>query len=44
MNTTKSGNRKVGLLNENMIKEILMKKAYNYMVWFRKQWETYELN
>ena len=34
----------MSLLNENMIEEILMNKAYNYMVWFRKQQETYELN
>ena len=37
MKTAKSGNIKVSLLNENMIEEILMNKAYNYMVWFRKQ-------
>ena len=44
MNTRKSGNRKVGLLNGNMIEEMLMKEAYNSMVWFRKQLKTYELN
>ena len=37
MKTAKSGNRRVSLLNENMIEEILTKKAYNSMFWFRKQ-------
>ena len=36
MKITKSGHKKVGLLNEKMIKEKLMKKAQNYMVWLRK--------
>ena len=39
-----SGHKKVGLLNEKMIKEKLMKEAYNYMVWLRKQQNTYESN
>ena len=35
---------KVRLVYEKMIKENLMKKAYNYMVWLRKQQKAYELN
>ena len=42
MKITISGHKKVRLLNEEMIKEKLMKKAYNYMVWLRKQQITYE--
>ena len=37
MKITKSGHKKVRLLNEKVIKEKLMKKAYNYMAWLRKQ-------
>ena len=44
MKITNSGHKKVRLLNEKMIKEKLMKKAYNYMVWLRKQQKTYESN
>ena len=33
MKITNSGHIKVGLLNEKTIKEKLMKKALNYMVW-----------
>ena len=33
MKITNSGHKKMGLLNEKMIKEKLMKKAYSYMVW-----------
>ena len=45
MKATKSCHRKVQLLNnENMIKEKLMKKACNYLVWFKKQQKTYEFN
>ena len=36
MKITNSGHKKVRLLNENMIKEKLMKKAYNYMAWLTK--------
>ena len=37
MKITKSGHKKVRLLNEKIIKEKLMKKAYNYMVWLKKE-------
>ena len=33
MKITNSGHKKMELLNEKMIKEKLMKKAYSYMVW-----------
>ena len=39
-----SDHEKVRLVYEKMIKENLMKKAYNYMVWLRKQQKAYELN
>ena len=44
MKITKSGDTNVRLLNEKAIKEKLMKKTYNYMVWLRKQQKTYESN
>ena len=44
MKITNSDCKKVGLLNEKMIREKLMKKVYNYMVWLRKQQKTYESN
>ena len=44
MKITNSGRKKSGLLNEKMTKEKLMKKAYNYMVWLRKQQKTCESN
>ena len=44
MKITNSGHKKVRLLNEKMMKEILANKAYNYMVWLRKQQKTYESN
>ena len=34
---TKSAHKNVRWLNEKMIKEKFIKKAYNYMVWMRKQ-------
>ena len=37
MKTRKSGLKKIRFLNEKMIKERLMNKAYSYMVWLRKQ-------
>ena len=37
MNIVKSGHKKVRLLNEKIIKEKLMKKAYNYLLWLKKQ-------
>ena len=37
MKIAKSGHKKVRLLNEKIIKEKLMKKAYNYMVWLKKK-------
>ena len=37
MKIAKSGHKKVRLLNEKIIKEKLMKKAYNYMVWLKKE-------
>ena len=36
MKLTKSGHKKVRF-NEKVMKEKLMKKAYNYMVWWKKQ-------
>ena len=44
MKITNSVHKKMRLLNEKMIKERLMKKAYNYMVCLRKQQITYESN
>ena len=44
MKILNSGHKRVRLLNEKVIKEKLMKKAYNYMVWLRKQQKTYESN
>ena len=44
MKITNSGHKKVRLLNEEMTKEKLRKKVYNYMVWLRKQQITYESN
>ena len=44
MKITKSGRKKVGLLNEKIAKEKLTKKAYNYMTWLRKQQKNYEWN
>ena len=40
MKIANSGHQKVGLLNEKMIKEKLM-KAYNYKIWLRKQQKTH---
>ena len=37
MKIAKSGHKKVRLLNEKIIIEKLMKKAYNYMVWLKKE-------
>ena len=37
MKITKSGLKKMRLLNEKMIKGKLINKAYNHMVWLRKQ-------
>ena len=37
MKITKSGHKRVKLLIEKMIKEKLIKKSYNYIVWLRKQ-------
>ena len=42
MKITNLGHKKLRLLNEKMIKEKLMKKAFNYMVWLRKELKTYE--
>ena len=42
MKITNLGHKKVRLLNEKMIKEKLMKKAFNYMVWLRKKLKKYE--
>ena len=36
MKITNSGHKKVGLLNQKMIKEKLMKKAYTYMFLVKK--------
>ena len=44
MKVTNSGRKKVRLFNEKMIKEKLVKKSHNYMVWLRKQQKTYESN
>ena len=44
MKIINSGHERVRLPSEKMIKEKLMKKAYNYMVWLRKQQKTYESN
>ena len=44
MKVTNPGLKKVKLLNEKTMKEKLAKKAYNYMVWLRKQQKTYESN
>ena len=37
MKITKSDQENVRLFSENMIKEQLIKKAYNHMPWLRKQ-------
>ena len=37
MRITKSDHKNVRWFNEKMIKEKLMKKAFNYMAWLRKQ-------
>ena len=37
MKATKSGHKKMRLLNQKTIKEKLMSKTYNYMIWLRKQ-------
>ena len=42
MKVTKSGRKKVGLLNGKTANEKLTKKAYNYMIWLRKQQKNYE--
>ena len=34
---TKSGHKKVRLVNEKIKKGKLMKKAYNFMAWLKKQ-------
>ena len=44
MKITNLGHNKVRLFNEKMIKRKVMKKAYNYVVWLRKQEKTYESN
>ena len=44
MKIINSSHERVRLPNEKMIKEKLMKKANNYMVWLRKQQKTYESN
>ena len=44
MKIKKSGDKNLRLLNENMIKEKLIKKVYNYMVCLRKQQKTYRSN
>ena len=42
MNITNLGHKKSEIVNEKMIKEKLMKKAFNYMVWLRKELKKYE--
>ena len=37
MKITKTGHKKMRLLNEKNIKEKLMKKTFNDMVWLKKQ-------
>ena len=44
MKIKNSSHKQVRLHDEKMIKEKLMKKAYNYTAWLRKQHKTYESN